>query len=195
MCNAKNFAIVFVLLLRTSFLSHCVKSVLIWGYSGRHFSAFELNTKKYWVSLRIHPECGKMRTTITLEADTFYAVLVVQKRTGKSFLKMFHHALLIKRVTNIGLVPLDTLVIFVGNLLIVNQDPCDSWHAIWFLDKMLVMAVLSKHMDVINVLHNVKPALYTVTSTKGWIFTEIYQYLSECKINLFHGSISKKNQK
>ena len=126
MCNAKNFAIVFVLLLRTSFLSHCVKSVLIWGYSGRHFSAFELNTKKYGVSLRIHPECGKMRTTITLEADTFYAVLVVQKRTDKSFLKMFHHALLIKRVTNIGLVPLDTLVIFVGNLLIVNQDPCDS---------------------------------------------------------------------
>ena len=48
---------------------HCVKSVRIRGYSGLHFPAFGLNTERYGVS-----ECGKIRTRITPNADTFYAV-------------------------------------------------------------------------------------------------------------------------
>ena len=49
----------------------CVKSIRIWNYSGPHSPAFELNTER----------CGKMRTRITPDEDTFYAVFVpvVQK--------------------------------------------------------------------------------------------------------------------
>ena len=38
------------------------------------FPAFGLNTERYGVYLRIQSECGKVRTTITSNADTFYAV-------------------------------------------------------------------------------------------------------------------------
>ena len=44
---------------------HCVKSVRIRSYSGPYFPAFGLNT-------------GKMRTRITLNTDTFYAVFVIE---------------------------------------------------------------------------------------------------------------------
>ena len=54
---------------------HCVKSVRIRSHSGPHFPAFGLNTKKYRVFLYIQSECGKMRTRITPNTDTFYAVL------------------------------------------------------------------------------------------------------------------------
>ena len=54
---------------------HCVKSVLIRGYSGLHFPAFGLNTERYGVSFRIQLECGKKRTRITPNPDTFYAVI------------------------------------------------------------------------------------------------------------------------
>ena len=37
---------------------HCIKSICIWSYSGQHFPAFGLNTKRYFVSLRIQSECG-----------------------------------------------------------------------------------------------------------------------------------------
>ena len=53
---------------------HYVKSVRIWSYSGPHFPALGLNTERYSVSLRIQSKCGKMRTRITLNTDTFYAV-------------------------------------------------------------------------------------------------------------------------
>ena len=54
---------------------HCVKSVRIWSYySGPHFPAFGLNTETYEVSLRIQSECRKMRTKITPNTDTFYAM-------------------------------------------------------------------------------------------------------------------------
>ena len=51
-----------------------VESVRIRSYSGPHFPAFELNTERYSVSLRIQSECGKMRPRITPNTDTFYAV-------------------------------------------------------------------------------------------------------------------------
>ena len=57
------------------FLSwYCVKSVCIWSYSGRHFPAFALNTKRYCASLHIQFEFGKIRKRIIPTADTFYAV-------------------------------------------------------------------------------------------------------------------------
>ena len=51
----------------------CVKSVHIWSYSGPHFHAFGL--MQYSASLRIQSECGKMRTRITSNTETFYAVI------------------------------------------------------------------------------------------------------------------------
>ena len=51
-----------------------VESVRIRSYSGPHFPAFELNTERHSVSLRIQSECGKMRPRITPNTDTFYAV-------------------------------------------------------------------------------------------------------------------------
>ena len=49
----------------------CIKS-----YSGPHFPLFERNTERYSVSLGIQFECGKMRTRITPNTGTFYAVIV-----------------------------------------------------------------------------------------------------------------------
>ena len=56
---------------------HCVKSVCILSYSGSYFPAFGLNTERYSVFLRIQSDCGKIRTRITPNTDTFYSVLVV----------------------------------------------------------------------------------------------------------------------
>ena len=53
---------------------YCVKSVHIRSYSGPHFPAFGLNAERYFVSLRIQFECGKVRTRITPNTNTFYAV-------------------------------------------------------------------------------------------------------------------------
>ena len=55
---------------------HSVKSVRIRSYSGLYFPAFGLNMKRYGVFLRIQYECGKIRTRITLNMDTFHAVNV-----------------------------------------------------------------------------------------------------------------------
>ena len=55
--------------------THYVKNVCIRIYSGPHFPAFGVNTERYSVSLHIQPECGKMRTRITPNADTFYSVI------------------------------------------------------------------------------------------------------------------------
>ena len=54
--------------------NHCVKSVCIRSYPGPFFLTFELNTERYGVSLRIHSECGKIRTRITPNTDTFHVV-------------------------------------------------------------------------------------------------------------------------
>ena len=53
---------------------HHVKSVRIRSYSGPYFPAFGLNTERYRLSLRIQSECGKIRTRITPNTDTFHAV-------------------------------------------------------------------------------------------------------------------------
>ena len=46
----------------------------IWSYSGPHFPAFGLNTERYSASLLIQSECGKMRTKVTPNRDTYHAV-------------------------------------------------------------------------------------------------------------------------
>ena len=58
------------------FIFHCPKSVLIRDYSGPHVPAFGLNTERYGVSLCIQSKCGKMRTRITPNTDTFHAVFL-----------------------------------------------------------------------------------------------------------------------
>ena len=69
-CKYKpSFLVIFALVSFNSnvfyLVHHCVKSVRIRSYSGPHFPAFGLNTERY---------CGKMRTRITPNTDTFYAV-------------------------------------------------------------------------------------------------------------------------
>ena len=59
--------------------AHCVKSVRILSYSGPDFPAFGLNTDRYFVSLHIPPECGKMRQRITPNMDNFQAVATLAK--------------------------------------------------------------------------------------------------------------------
>ena len=54
-----------------------MKNVRIRSYSGPHSLAFGLNTERYTLSLHIQPECGKMRTRITPNTNTFYAVYFV----------------------------------------------------------------------------------------------------------------------
>ena len=56
------------------FINHCVKSIRIRSYYGSYFSAFGLNKERHGVSIRIQFECGKMRTRITPNTDTFHAV-------------------------------------------------------------------------------------------------------------------------
>ena len=52
----------------------CVKSVRTRSFSDLYFPAFELNTERYPVSLRVLPECEKIRTRKTPNTDTFHAV-------------------------------------------------------------------------------------------------------------------------
>ena len=65
---------------------HCVKSVCARSYSGSYFPAFGLNTERYSVSLHIQSKCGKVRTTITSNRDTFYAVLSIHNLSLDSWL-------------------------------------------------------------------------------------------------------------
>ena len=55
---------------------HYVKIVRIQSYSGPYFPEFGLNAERYGVSLRVQPECGKIRTRITPNTDFFHAVPV-----------------------------------------------------------------------------------------------------------------------
>ena len=56
--------------------TNCVKNVHIRNYSGPYFPAFGLNTERYFASLRIQFECGKIQTRTTPNMDTFYAVCI-----------------------------------------------------------------------------------------------------------------------
>ena len=63
---------------------HCVKSVGIWSSSGPHFPAFSRIRTEYGKirsisphSVRMWENAGKMRIKITLNMDTFYAVVTM----------------------------------------------------------------------------------------------------------------------
>ena len=58
--------------------THCVKGARVRSYSDPHFPAFRLNTERYGVSLCIQFKCGKMRTKINPDTDTFYSVTISQ---------------------------------------------------------------------------------------------------------------------
>ena len=60
--------------IKTRNLENCFKNVRIWSYPVPHFPAFGLNMERYSVSLRMQSECRKIRTGITPNTDTFYAV-------------------------------------------------------------------------------------------------------------------------
>ena len=71
---------------------HCVKGVRIWSFSGSHFPAlglntdfpaFQLNTERYSVPLRIQSERGKIRTRKTTNTNTFHAVPVSTHNAAK----------------------------------------------------------------------------------------------------------------
>ena len=81
-------------------LIHCVKSVHNRSYSGPHFPALGLNTERYSAFSHISSECGKMRTRITLNMDTFYAVILCRTAFLKNihFQKQFNESVLQKRV-------------------------------------------------------------------------------------------------
>ena len=74
MKNLGWFLITFLDLFWSKVNKHCVKSIHIWSYSGPHFPVFALNTERYSVSLRIQSECGKIRTRITPNTNTFHVV-------------------------------------------------------------------------------------------------------------------------
>ena len=63
---------------------HCLKSVRIRSYSGPYFPTFGLNTQRYSESLRTQSECGKMRTRITPNKNTFHAVLVFYNKVNRT---------------------------------------------------------------------------------------------------------------
>ena len=70
---------------------HCVKSFRIRSYSGPYFPAFGLNTERYFVSLRIHSEWAKIRTRITPNTDTFYAMHVNPINPPFSYFEFAHN--------------------------------------------------------------------------------------------------------
>ena len=52
-----------------------MKIVHIGSFSGPYFLAFELNTDRFSVSLRIQSKCGEIRTRKTANTDNFYAAI------------------------------------------------------------------------------------------------------------------------
>ena len=75
-----------------SFFFHCVKSVVIWSFSGPYFPAFGLNTESCEVSLLcIQSKCGKMRTRKSPNTDTSHAVHLKHINTNKKTYKAPHN--------------------------------------------------------------------------------------------------------
>ena len=74
---------------------HYVKSLSIRSFSGPHFPAFGLNTERYSLCFRIQPEYEKVRTTKTLNKDTFHAVFTMQLYTEESEIINFQQRMII----------------------------------------------------------------------------------------------------
>ena len=68
-----------------------MKRVHILSFSGSYFFAFGLNTERYFVSLRILSEYGKIRTRKSPNINTFHAeeIIHIQSKYGKICDKVF----------------------------------------------------------------------------------------------------------
>ena len=95
---------------------HCVKSVRIWSYSAPHFPAFELNTKRYSISLRIPSKCRKIRTRINPNTDTFYAVCLTAS---------MHYKL---RCLNLFTAFVQNVMTFVKSNVVLNSFRLSNYH-------------------------------------------------------------------
>ena len=84
------------------FSLHCLRSVRFRSYSGPYFLAFGLNTERYSVSLRIHSECGKLRTRTTSNTDTFHALLGEYKIENVKIFTQSLTKIFCIRVFNVG---------------------------------------------------------------------------------------------
>ena len=49
-------------------------------FSGLYFPAFGLNKERYFLSIRIQSECGKIRTRKTPYLDSFHALKLISNR-------------------------------------------------------------------------------------------------------------------
>ena len=65
------------------------------SFSGPHFPTFGLNTERYSLCFRIQPEYEKIRTTKTLNKDTFHAVFTMQLYTVESEIATFQQRMII----------------------------------------------------------------------------------------------------
>ena len=118
---------------RNDLSENCRKSVRIMSYSGPYFPAFGLNTERYSVSLPIQSECGKIRTRITFNMDTFYAVGFYYVRRQLRITEPKYH-----KKRNIRLIRLRfwcTIKLFKGVLIkktdfFENNDVTLSWRVI-----------------------------------------------------------------
>ena len=68
---------------------HCLKRVRIRSYYDQYFPAFGLNTERYGVSLRIQSKCGKIRTRVSPNTDTFYTALNSKVRFAAQLKRVF----------------------------------------------------------------------------------------------------------
>ena len=84
-------------------ISYTVKSVRIRSYSGPYFPAFGLNMERYSVSLCIQSECGKMRTRVSPNWDTFYAVCYIVSITDLKSMQILGNVNSIHQLYYIGL--------------------------------------------------------------------------------------------
>ena len=84
-------------------ISYTVKSVRIRSYSGPYFPAFGLNMERYSVSLRIQSECGKMRTRVSPNGDTSYAVCYIVSITDLKSMQILGNVNSIHQLYYIGL--------------------------------------------------------------------------------------------
>ena len=113
---------------------HCVKNVRIRSYSGPHFPAFGRNTERYGVTLRIHSKCGKMRTRITPNTDTFYTVIwksYAYTYCTKTALKVMW----LKRTTTQTNFKITSTKFFNGILSSILKVISPTWDSIFLLEK------------------------------------------------------------
>ena len=57
-------------------ITHSIKKIRIWSFSGPYIPAFWLNTEIYGVNIRIQSDYGNIRTRKTPNTDTFHAVII-----------------------------------------------------------------------------------------------------------------------